>query len=379
MCERENRGITIIENGTKINIKQEDVFLVPSQSTKSKYRVIRNYDKWVCTCPDHKYRQVECKHIFAVRHWLDLRQYWNADGQYIEKNNIIPTCVYCNSLQVVKNGTRKTKGIMKNRYKCKECNKTFIANKEFERINVDPKSITLTLDLYFKGLSLRKIQDTLNQFYGVQVHHETIRRWINKYMKQINSYVDKFQPQTSQVIHTDEMMIKDKGKYKWLWNTIDSETKFLIASNVSETRFVKDAREHFEQVKNNCSQKPSYVITDGLQSYRKGFNKVFYSNTQNCKHIRLKDFKSKPNNNLVERLHGSQRERTKVMRGFKGQAEQNMKNWKTYYNYVRTHQSLEKTPAEESGIKLELNHNKWLSLIKQSALSNHGTALNKEF
>jgi putative transposase len=370
MCDRELNGKTIIENGAKINIKQEDVFIVPSQTNQNKYKVIKNCDGWICTCPDNKYRRHEvgnCKHINAVRYWLELRQYWNADGQYIEKENIIPTCVYCNSLKVVKNGKRKTKGITKTRYLCKDCKKTFIANKEFERISVEPKAITLTLDLYFKGLSLRKIQDTLKQFYGVEVHHETVRRWINHYMKQINSYVDKFQPITSGVIHTDEMMIKEKGKYKWLWNSIDHETKFLIASNVSETRFVKDAKNHFEKVKKGCSAKPEQIITDGLQSYRKSFNKVFYSNRQDCQHIRLKDFRTKPNNNIVERLHGSQRERTKVIRGFKGQAENQMKNWQTYYNFIREHQTLEKTPAEQSGIKLELNHNKWLSLIKKSA------------
>ncbi len=49
------------------------------------------------------------------------------------------------------------------------------------------------------------------------------------------------------------------------------------------------------------------------------------------------------------------------------QAKQQMQNWRTYYNFVRPHQTLKKTPAEQAGIQINANHNKWLSLIKQSA------------
>lgn len=45
------------------------------------------------------------------------------------------------------------------------------------------------------------------------------------------------------------------------------------------------------------------------------------------------------------------------MRGMKSQetAKEIMKGFKTYYNFIRPHQSLDgKTPAEASGINLEL-------------------------
>ena len=44
-----------------------------------------------------------------------------------------------------------------------------------------------------------------------------------------------------------------------------------------------------------------------------------------------------------------------------------MKGFRTYYNFIRPYMSLNgKTPAEASGIDLELGKNKWLSLIKQA-------------
>ena len=38
--------------------------------------------------------------------------------------------------------------------------------------------ITITLDLYFKGLSLRKISDHLEQFNGVEVNFSTVYTWL---------------------------------------------------------------------------------------------------------------------------------------------------------------------------------------------------------
>jgi hypothetical protein len=41
-------------------------YFVRSQTGRSGYAVTRAGRNWVCDCPDHKYRQVECKHIHAV-------------------------------------------------------------------------------------------------------------------------------------------------------------------------------------------------------------------------------------------------------------------------------------------------------------------------
>lgn len=39
---------------------------VHSQTTKRDYDVIKVSDKWICSCPDHTFRHVCCKHIHAV-------------------------------------------------------------------------------------------------------------------------------------------------------------------------------------------------------------------------------------------------------------------------------------------------------------------------
>ena len=38
------------------------------------------------------------------------------------------------------------------------------------------------------------------------------------------------------------MMIKTGGKWSWIWNCMDRETRFLLANLITKTREVKDAR-----------------------------------------------------------------------------------------------------------------------------------------
>ena len=56
------------------------------------------------------------------------------------------------------------------------------------------------------------------------------------------------------------------------------------------------------------------------------------------------------------------------MRGFKNKesAEAILNLFVIYYNFIRIHQGIRKTPIEEAGINLNLGKNKWLDLIYKS-------------
>jgi transposase-like protein len=86
-------------------------------------------------------------------------------------------------------------------------------------------------------------------------------------------------------------------------------------------------------------------------------------------HVKLKNIREGTNNNIIERLHGTLKERTKVMRGLDTDetAQRMMDAHRVYYNYLRPHSALGgKTPAEKAGIGLQLDGNKWKELIQQA-------------
>ena len=59
-------------------------------------------------------------------------------------------------------------------------------------------------------------------------------------------------------------------------------------------------------------------------------------------------------NNCIERLHGTEKERTKVTRGFDTDlgAAALAEGWRVHYDAVRKHLSLGTTPAEAVGMSL---------------------------
>ena len=115
------------------------------------------------------------------------------------------------------------------------------------------------------------------------------------------------------------------------------------------------------------------MVTDGLPAYRKAFTKEFWvrnkaKRPEHISHIRLA---GDINNNLIERFQGTRRERDKVLRGIKKDNTPIIEGFDIYYNFIRPHMALNgKTPAEKANINLNLDQNRWLSLIKQ-ALNHH--------
>ena len=85
---------------------------------------------------------------------------------------------------------------------------------------------------------MRKIADTIYQFYGIKLHHNTVRRWINTVMGKIKEYVDKKEPKLlGDVWHVDEQMIKTKkDEWVWCWNVMDRKTRFILANNITTSR-----------------------------------------------------------------------------------------------------------------------------------------------
>ena len=94
--------------------------------------------------------------------------------------NII--CPKCNSNQTKKDGKRKTQNRGKiQRYRCKECDFRFVIDDGFYRMRNSENKITAGIDLYYKGVSLRKMQEHFQAFYPHNSSHMSVCRWIVKY------------------------------------------------------------------------------------------------------------------------------------------------------------------------------------------------------
>ena len=195
----------------------------------------------------------------------------------------------------------------------------------------------------------------------------------------MDEYVRQFKPNLGDLWNFDEMMISINGNWFYLWNVIDDETRFHLASVISKERKIEDARKTLITAKKRShGNKPKYIVTDGLKSYNKAIDEEFHTVKRDTIHvgnvgIRGKDFnKDIFDNNLVERLQGTIRERNKTQRGLKGEYSAFIRGHQVYYNFIRPHQSLfGSTPAEIAGINLNLKNKKWENLLMQSIKYNN--------
>ena len=71
--ERKERGQAIAKLTDQIHRFDDCHYVVKSQSHESSYNVNKETGAWICNCPDHFYRHVKCKHIYAVEFSNELR------------------------------------------------------------------------------------------------------------------------------------------------------------------------------------------------------------------------------------------------------------------------------------------------------------------
>jgi transposase-like protein len=293
------------------------------------------------------------------------------------------SCPSCSSNKIKKDGKRKTKnrGVIQ-RYKCKDCRLRFVLDDGFYRMRNHEKKVTLCMDLYYNGMSFRKIQEHLKAFYPKNCHYSTAYRWIVKYAQMISNLTDNLPIKSGQEIQVDEMeyhrrqVHKKKGVSKdWFIDSIDVQTRFMVNSKYFKSRGQVEIKEVLAKVKYKTEGYVTTVTTDGYTSYEKVVKKTWGYNNKKCRynvfHKKVTASKGEGFNLFIERLHNSIRERTKTMRGFHGcieSASAIMKGYEIYYNFIRKHQAINCCPYELAIPELELGKNRWLDLIKLSKI-----------
>lgn len=153
-------------------------------------------------------------------------------------------CPECKSKNTTKRGYFQTEAHGKQqRYFCKNCNKKFIEQTPFYRMRNNPKKVTLSIDLFYRGVSTRKVQEHLQAFYPHNSSHMTIYRWIVKFSNQISKWSDNLKLQVWKEIQVDEMEYhrrtnpNKKGVSKdWFIDVIDSKTRFMVSSEYVKSR-----------------------------------------------------------------------------------------------------------------------------------------------
>ena len=109
----------------------------------------------------------------------------------------------------------------------------------------------------------------------MKMNQVTVLRWGRKFSELIDHYITGLTPQLSGVWNCDEMKTNraheepiNGARFYWLWNALDNQSRYLIASHLTRGRTHKDANAFFEEAKKQAKKDPQILFTDGLDSYR---------------------------------------------------------------------------------------------------------------
>lgn len=267
-------------------------------------------------------------------------------------------CKYCGSYHVRRYGHYK--GVQ--RLFCNDCKHKFVDNEAQPGMKTSAEVIGSAVSMFYEGLSLNAIRRQLQQEHGIYPSDSTVYEWIRRYTDVVIDKAKSQKPNVGDVWVADETVLKIEGRNTWFWDIIDIKTRYLLASHISTSRNARDAKKLMELASARAGKAPKIVVTDKLLAYLDGIELAFGAET---KHIQSKKLTTNAGQQLIERFHGTLKQRTKVMRGLKRRdtAKAIMDGWLVHYNDFKPHEGIEgQTPALKAGITFPYNN--WLDVVK---------------
>jgi putative transposase len=140
----------------------------------------------------------------------------------------------------------------------------------FRYFKTSPEIIRLAVMMYVRfPLSLRNVEDLLHE-RGIDISHETIRFWWNRFGPIFAAEIRRKQVQSMRIWqqwqwHLDEVFVRINGENFYLWRAVDHEGE-VLESFVTKRRDRKAALKFLRKaMKRYCS--PKVIVTDRLRSY----------------------------------------------------------------------------------------------------------------
>ena len=181
----------------------------------------------------------------------------------------------------------------------------------FRYFNSSPEVIHLVVMMYVKyPLSLRNVEDLLAE-RGIDVSHETIRFWWNRFGPMFAAEIRKKRVAQMRGYvqwrwHLDEVFVKINGKLRYLWRAVDHEGE-VLETVVTAKRDKAAALKFLKRIMKKHGR-PRSVVTDGLCSYPAAMKEIGNADRQEV---------GRRLNNRAENSHQPFRRRERTMQRFR--------------------------------------------------------------
>ncbi|MEX0827586.1 MAG: IS6 family transposase [Haliea sp.] len=214
----------------------------------------------------------------------------------------------------------------------------------FRYFKTSPEVIRLAVMLYVRfPLSLRNVEDLLHE-RGIDVSHETVRSWWNRFGPMFASDIRKRRVQQLRAYsnwqwHLDEVFVKINGEMHYLWRAVDHEGE-VLESYVTKRRDRKAALKFLRKSMKRFGN-PNVIVTDKLRSYGAAMKVIGNANRQET---------GRWLNNRAENSHLPFRRRERAMLRFRSM--RSLQKFVTVHAFVHNHFNQERHLYSRTNFKL---------------------------
>jgi putative transposase len=143
----------------------------------------------------------------------------------------------------------------------------------YRRHRFPPIVIQHAVWLYLRfTFSLRDVEDLLAE-RGLEISHETVRRWVLEFRPVIARGLRRRRPRPSDRWHLDEMVIRIAGKRMYLWRAVDHDGEVLHML-VQSRRDSRAASRLMRKLLRKQRFAVKLLVTDKLRSYPSAFRRL---------------------------------------------------------------------------------------------------------
>jgi len=217
----------------------------------------------------------------------------------------------------------------------------------FRYFKTSPEIIRLAVMLYVRfPLSLRNVEDLLHE-RGIDVSHETIRFWWNRFGPMFaadvrRKRINRKRAYSNWQWHLDEVFVKINGETHYLWRAVDHEGE-VLETYVTKKRDRKAALKFLRKLMKRYGS-PTVIVTDRLRSYGAAMKVIGNVDKQEV---------SRWKNNRAENSHLPFRRRERAMLRFRRM--RSLQKFVSVHSSIRNHFNQERHLYSRDNFKLNRN------------------------
>ena len=249
-------------------------------------------------------------------------------------------------------------------YLCRRCGRKFNDRGCPIGMRTPNEQLGVALSMFYEGFSLAEICLKLGHTFNNPVNPSSVHRWVIKYTNQALGSFSTLQIHASHTWLMDETSVKISGQNVWVWDVVDFETHFLLASHLAKSRSIAAVNTVIEKACGRSQSAPQSMLFNHSVARSED---ISLGIATDFRRIQPQGLNANATLGFTGQLHTAFHQRNRVMQNLRSlrMATLVLNGFSIHYNFFRPSKALKnRTPAAMAGVSTQCKD--WLHLVTNS-------------